>query len=120
MQIPTTVMGAIDASIGIKTAVNFDNRKNKMGTYCPPLAVFIDRTFLQTLDQRNLSNGAAEMLKMASVKDDALFHMLEEHGADFIKQRFQVNIFICLCLPAVSFPLDSLCSSLFFGCHFLL
>jgi len=42
-QIPTTVMAAIDASIGIKTAVNFNQRKNKMGTYCPPLAVFIDR-----------------------------------------------------------------------------
>ncbi len=36
-------MAAIDASIGIKTAVNFDNRKNKLGTYCPPLGVFIDR-----------------------------------------------------------------------------
>ena len=44
MQIPTTVMAAIDASIGIKTAVNFNNRKNKMGTYCSPLAVFIDRS----------------------------------------------------------------------------
>ncbi len=43
MQIPTTVMAAIDASIGIKTAVNFNNRKNKMGTYSSPLAVFIDR-----------------------------------------------------------------------------
>ena len=43
MQVPTTVMAAVDASVGIKTAVNFDNRKNKMGTYCPPLAVFIDR-----------------------------------------------------------------------------
>lgn len=36
-------MAAVDASVGIKTAVNFDNRKNKMGTYCPPLAVYIDR-----------------------------------------------------------------------------
>jgi hypothetical protein len=42
-QVPTTVMGAVDASVGIKTAVNFDNKKNKLGTYCPPLAVFIDR-----------------------------------------------------------------------------
>lgn len=42
-QVPTTLMAAIDASIGIKTAVNFENRKNKLGTYCPPLGVFIDR-----------------------------------------------------------------------------
>lgn len=37
------MMAAVDASVGIKTAVNFENRKNKLGTYCPPLAVFIDR-----------------------------------------------------------------------------
>lgn len=57
-------MAAVDASVGIKTAVNFHEKKNKLGTYCPPLAVFLDRAFLRTLDQRNLSNGAAEMLKM--------------------------------------------------------
>lgn len=43
LQVPTTLMAAIDASIGIKTAVNFENRKNKLGTYSPPLGVFIDR-----------------------------------------------------------------------------
>lgn len=47
VQVPTTLMAAIDASIGIKTAVNFDNRKNKLGTYCPPLGVFIDRSALR-------------------------------------------------------------------------
>ena len=46
VQVPTTLMAAIDASIGIKTAVNFENRKNKLGTYCPPLGVFIDRSVL--------------------------------------------------------------------------
>lgn len=40
---PTTLMAAIDASIGIKTAINFEGKKNKLGTYCPPLGVFIDR-----------------------------------------------------------------------------
>ena len=49
MQVPTTLMAAIDASIGIKTAVNFDTRKNKLGTYCPPLGVFIDRSALHLL-----------------------------------------------------------------------
>ena len=47
LQVPTTVMAAVDASVGIKTAVNFENRKNKMGTYCPPLAVYIDRCALE-------------------------------------------------------------------------
>ena len=43
LQVPTTLMAAIDASVGIKTAVNFQDKKNKLGTYCPPLAVFLDR-----------------------------------------------------------------------------
>ena len=58
-------MAAVDASIGIKTAVNFEMggvvKKNKLGTYSPPLAVFIDKAFLATLDRRHLSNGAAEV-----------------------------------------------------------
>ena len=67
---PTTVMAAVDASIGIKTAVNFEMngvvKKNKLGTYSPPLAVFIDKAFLSTLDRRHLSNGAAEVSSLAS------------------------------------------------------
>jgi 3-dehydroquinate synthase len=89
IKIPTTVMAAIDASIGIKTAVNFHQKKNKLGTYCAPLAVFIDRSFLRTLDHRNLSNGSAEMLKMACVKDAELFNLLEAHGERFIHSGFQ-------------------------------
>ena len=48
------------------------------------------RSFLQTLDQRNLSNGAAEMLKMACVKDAELFSMLETYGSSFVSGCFQV------------------------------
>lgn len=89
IKVPTTLMAAVDASVGIKTAVNFNNRKNKMGTYCPPLAVFLDRSYLRTLDQRNLSNGAAEMLKMACIKDYELFSILEEHAEDILASKFQ-------------------------------
>ena len=90
IKIPTTVMAAVDASIGIKTAVNFHGRKNKMGTYCPPLAVFIDKTFLKTLGDRHLSNGSAEILKMACIKDRELFELLEDHSKELIESHFQV------------------------------
>ena len=64
-------MAAVDASIGIKTAVNFEMngvvKKNKLGTYSPPLAVFIDKAFLSTLDRRHLSNGAAEVSRLADM-----------------------------------------------------
>ena len=92
IKVPTTVMAAVDASIGIKTAVNFHGRKNKMGTYCAPLAVFIDKTFLKTLGDRHLSNGSAEILKMACIKDRDLFELLEKHSAELIQTKFQVGV----------------------------
>ena len=75
----------------LQTAVNFHGRKNKMGTYCPPLAVFIDNAFLASLEQRHLSNGSAEILKMACIKDAALFELLEEHAAELLRTNFQVG-----------------------------
>ncbi|KAL3154556.1 hypothetical protein ABBQ32_014013 [Trebouxia sp. C0010 RCD-2024] len=89
IKVPTTVMAAVDASIGIKTAVNFHGRKNKMGTYCAPLAVFIDKTFLKTIGDRHLTNGSAEILKMACIKDAELFELLEKHSAELIQTKFQ-------------------------------
>lgn len=99
-------MAAVDASIGIKTAVNFHGRKNKMGTYCAPLAVFIDKTFLKTLDKRHLSNGSAEILKMACIKDAELFELLEAHSKELVASNFQVcfnllaHALYCLCCLA--------------------
>jgi 3-dehydroquinate synthase len=91
-------MGVVDASIGIKTAVNFIGKKNKLGTYCPPLAVFTDIAFLHTQDDRNLSNGSAEILKMACVKDSVLFELLEEHAASLMDARYQVSCcLVALC-----------------------
>lgn len=87
---PTTLMGVVDASIGIKTAVNFIGKKNKLGTYCPPLAVFADLSFLRTLDDRNLANGSAEIVKMACIKDEKLFHLLEQHASTLMATHYQV------------------------------
>eukprot|EP00879_Flechtneria_rotunda_P031789 GHRR01034760.1.p1 GENE.GHRR01034760.1~~GHRR01034760.1.p1 ORF type:complete len:115 (-),score=32.33 GHRR01034760.1:312-656(-) len=83
-------MAIVDASIGIKTAVNFHEKKNKLGTYCPPLGVFYDTAFLNTLDSRHISNGSAEILKMACVKDRHLFELMDKHATDLIKNKFQV------------------------------
>ena len=70
---------------------SFHGRKNKLGTYCPPLAVFLDTGFLRTLPQRHLSNGSAEILKMACIKDVDLFELLEEYSADLLATGFQVR-----------------------------
>jgi 3-dehydroquinate synthase len=78
IRIPTTLMGQVDAGIGIKTGVNFGHHKNRLGTYFAPVAALIDPEFLLTLDQRHIANGVAEIIKMALIKDKTLFQLLEK------------------------------------------
>ncbi|OAV66273.1 3-dehydroquinate synthase [Bacteroidales bacterium Barb4] len=63
INVPTTLMASVDAAIGGKTAVNFNGLKNEIGSFHPPLAVFIDCGFLRTLDKDNILSGYAEMIK---------------------------------------------------------
>lgn len=64
IRVPTTLLSYIDASVGAKTGVNFGGGKNKLGSYVPPVATFLDSSFFQTLPLRQISNGLAEMLKV--------------------------------------------------------
>jgi len=89
IKIPTTLMGYIDASVGIKTGINFNGNKNRLGSFEPPTKVFLDRTFLKTLPKRHILNGVCEMLKLAVIKDAALFDLLESHGAECVDSKFQ-------------------------------
>jgi len=89
IRVPTTLMGYVDASVGAKSGVNFSGKKNKLGCYLPPALALLDRSFLASLDARQLSNGAAEIMKMAMVKDPELFGLLEAHGPALIEHKFQ-------------------------------
>lgn len=88
VRVPTTLMGLIDAGIGIKTGVNFDAHKNRIGTYFAPQRAYLDTQFLRTLDDRHIANGVAEIIKMAIIKDARLFELLEENVTDAIADRF--------------------------------
>ncbi|BFZ54696.1 hypothetical protein PYCC9005_001733 [Savitreella phatthalungensis] len=93
IKIPTTLLANVDAAVGVKTAVNFCCEKNKIGTYCAPLAVYIDSdTFLSTLPPRHVANGMGEILKMALIKDLALFEHLEEDGSRCTKRVLRRSI----------------------------
>ena len=63
INIPTTLLSQVDASVGGKTGVNFLNLKNEIGVFNHPKYVIIDSTFNRTLDKRNILSGWAEMLK---------------------------------------------------------
>ncbi|KAI7789770.1 putative pentafunctional AROM polypeptide-like [Triplophysa rosa] len=89
IRVPTTLLAYVDASVGAKNGVNFANCKNKLGSYVPPVATFLDRTFLRTLPRRHISNGMAEMLKMALMKHKGLFELLENDGKHLLDTSFQ-------------------------------
>ena len=63
MNIPTTLLGAVDAAVGGKTGINFAGLKNEIGAFAPAIAVLIDSNFFKTLDTKQLLSGYAEMLK---------------------------------------------------------
>ncbi|XP_058844623.1 2-epi-5-epi-valiolone synthase-like [Acipenser ruthenus] len=89
IRVPTTLLSYVDASVGAKTGVNFSQCKNKLGSYIPPVATFLDRSFIQTVPRRQISNGLAEMLKMALMKHKGLFELLESHGKFLLDTNFQ-------------------------------
>lgn len=89
IKVPTTLMGYVDAAIGVKSGVNFNRHKNRVGNFEPPLQVLLDHSFLTTLPQRDILNGVCEIIKLAVIKDVGLFEQLERHGARSVAQRFQ-------------------------------
>ena len=88
VRVPTTLMGLIDAGIGVKTGVNFHDHKNRIGTYFAPQRAYLDTHFLKTLDERHIANGIAEIIKIAIIKDSALFELLEGHVERLMPDRF--------------------------------
>lgn len=76
IQIPTTLLAQVDASVGGKTGFNLPEGKNLVGAFHQPRSVFIDDTFLLTLDERNLRAGMGEVVKCALAGDKTLLGML--------------------------------------------
>ncbi len=84
VQIPTTLLGQVDSSIGGKTAINLPQAKNIVGTFYQPKAVLIDPTFLNTLAKKELKEGLAEAIKYGLIKDKKLFYFLKNNHKKII------------------------------------
>lgn len=69
INVPTTLLSMVDASVGGKTGINFGGLKNEIGVFNCARSVILDTTFLRTLDYENLASGYAEMLKHGLISD---------------------------------------------------
>lgn len=78
VQVPTTLLAQVDASVGGKTGIDFNGLKNHLGVFQEPLKVFINPEFLKTLSEREVKSGYAEIIK----------HWLIADAASFEEQRY--------------------------------
>lgn len=76
IQIPTTLLSMVDASIGGKLGIDFNGVKNSIGVFKDPRAVFVDPFFLDTLPKRELRSGFAEIIKHSLISDILLWRQI--------------------------------------------
>jgi 2-epi-5-epi-valiolone synthase len=88
LRVPTTLVGQIDAAIGIKCAANFGGKKNSLGAFHAPERVFVCPGFLRSLPKRQIREGMSEILKIALVRDRPLFDLIELHGQQLVDSCF--------------------------------
>ena len=73
INIPTTLLAMVDASVGGKTGINFNGLKNEIGVFNNASTVILDTQFLKTLDAENICSGYAEMLKHGLISEDKMW-----------------------------------------------
>ena len=75
IQVPTTLLSAVDSSVGGKTAIDLENAKNIVGSFYQPKKVFININFFKTLDDRQFMSGMGEVLKYAFIENSCGYKM---------------------------------------------
>ena len=86
IQIPTTVLAAVDSSVGGKTAIDLPAGKNLVGAFCQPKMVLCDPDTLKTLPEDIFRDGCAEVIKYGVLYDPKLFEELTERGLSFPRE----------------------------------
>ena len=76
INIPTTLLSMVDASVGGKTGINFNGLKNEIGVFNNASTVILDTQFLKTLDEENICSGYAEMLKHGLISNEQMWASL--------------------------------------------
>ena len=99
INIPTTLLGAVDASVGGKTGINFEGYKNEIGAFHPAQHIIISAEFLNTLSQKDILSGYAEMIKHALLDSKETWSRtlnfdLEKIDYDQLNDLVMVSVFI--------------------------
>lgn len=88
LKIPTTLLSIVDTAVGIKTSINHFTRRNRLGSFYPPIAASLSPLFLDTLPKEQMSYGLAEIIKIAIIKSDQLFVLLERNKNKLLDATF--------------------------------
>ncbi len=98
IRIPTTVLSQNDSGIGVKNGINYFDKKNFLGTFAPPVAVFNDEQFLTTLSDRDWRSGISEAIKVALIKDGEFFEWISYNAVELGQRDLAVmNMLIWRC-----------------------
>lgn len=86
MNVPTTLLAMVDASIGGKNGINFNNQKNQIGLFSEPETIIINCDFLKTLNERDILSGLAEMIKYAFIADASFLNLDCDNYLEYIEK----------------------------------
>lgn len=86
INVPTTLLAMIDASIGGKNGVNLNNLKNQIGLFSQPRFIIVNPLFLKTLEERDILSGLAEMMKYAFAADSSFLELDKHNYLSFIEK----------------------------------
>ena len=93
VQVPTTLLAAVDSSVGGKTAVDLPTGKNQVGAFWQPAAVLCDPKLMETLPEAEFRCGTAEVVKYGMLGNAAFFESLEQYG---VRDRLEDVIRTCV------------------------
>ena len=97
INIPTTLLGSVDAAVGGKTGINFGGYKNEIGAFYPALHIIISAEFLNTLTQKDILSGYAEMIKHGLLDSEAIW----DRTINFDLQTIDYNLLNDLVMESV-------------------
>ncbi len=89
IRVPTTVLSQNDSGVGVKNGINYKGKKNFIGSFAPPVAVFNDHRFLLTLPNKEWRAGIAEAVKVALIRDHSFFVWLSANAQSLRKREME-------------------------------